>query len=118
MPLKMEAAVTMTRDDFDKSYCRASKKQSYELNLSLLPLPHQIQSLENYIRPNHLAHFSLSLCRLPHSLCPVTYKVTVLVGTPRPKNTAGKTSGDTAMAKEGQGVDKEFPAPGPASLWY
>lgn len=74
---------------------------------------------ENYcIRPNHLAHISLSLYRSPPSLCPVTYKVTVLVGTPRPKNTAGKTSGDTAMAKEGQGVDKEFPAPGPASLWY
>lgn len=61
---------------------------------------------------------SLFLCRSLPSLCPVTYKGTVLVGTPRPKNTAGKTSGDTAMAKEGQRVVKEFPAPGPASLWY
>lgn len=67
---------------------------------------------------DQITWFTSSFCRSPHSLCPVTYKVTVLVGTPRPKNTAGKTSGDTAMAKEGQEVVKEFPTPGPTSLWY
>lgn len=75
---------------------------------------------DNYcFKLKHLIHsFYFSLFRLPLSLCLVTYKATVLVGTLRPKNTAGKTSGDTAMAKEGWGVVKEFPTPGPASLWY
>lgn len=43
------------------------------------------------------------------SPCPATYKETVLVGTPRPKKTAGKTYEGTAMAKELQGAVEKIP---------
>lgn len=87
-----------------------ARKESQDSNLNLLSPQSSSCSLtclsEKYsLRPKHLVHLpSLSLHRSPPSPCPVTYKVTVPVGTPKLENTAGKTSGVTATAKEGQGV--------------
>ena len=127
MPLKMETAMIMTMVILIEVIIRLARSRVMTWTWICCPniqwwtlCPDEpTASLEICFSPKHLAHlFCLSLCRSHPSPCLVTYRVTVLAGTPRPKNTAGKTSEDTAMAKEGQGVVKEFPTPGPASLWY